>query len=279
MMLATGPLVYLTDGAPQSLDAFAQVASFASAVGVRPILARVQRSADETETPDPRFTAGLAKLAVNGVPPAVVSVPRRRLGAGLATQAELRGGILALLPKRHSGLGRMFFGNTYEQLLRETNMPLFVLPADGRVRTIRRVLFPADLSPRSAQAFSQTVELCATLGAKLDILHVYGNDRLLESEMDMERRRAAQSPRELLNIHREGITALVEQARAAGVDVAETSAEGRAHSQILGHAAHHPIDLIAMPTHGPRNAEDVLRGSTTVRVIQRANVPVLVFRA
>lgn len=279
MTVATGPLVYLTDGAPQSLGLFPQVAGFASAIGGRAMVARVQRSVDETETPDPRFAAALAKLAVNGAAPAVVAVPRRGLGTGIAAHAELRDGMLALHPKRHGGLSRMVFGNTYERLLRETHMPLFVLPADGRVRTVGRVLFPADLSPRSVEAFRKTLELCATLGARLDILHVYGNDRLLESEMDMERRHAAQSPRELLNIHREGITALLDQARAAGVHATETSAEGRAHVQILGHAAHHPIDLIVMATHGPRNAEDVVRGSTTIRVIHRATVPVLVFRA
>lgn len=279
MTLATGPLVYLTDGQPQSLAPFGQVAGFAAAIGLPAMLAHTRRSKDEPETPDAHFAAALAKLPLNGAAPTVVSVQRRRLGADLAAQTAIRGGVLALLPRRHGMLGRILFGNTHEQLLRETGMPLFVLPADGQVKTIRRVLFPADLSPRSVAAFAQTIELCATLGATLDILHVYGNDRLPESEMDMERRRAAQSPRELLNIHREGILALVEQARVAGVNATEISGEGRAHIQILAHTQHHPIDLIAMPTHGPRTAEDVLRGSTTIRVVQRAKVPVLVFRA
>ena len=111
----------------------------------------------------------------------------------------------------------------------------------------------------------------------MNILHVYGEDRLPPSVEERERRLAAKSPRELLNIHREGIIALVERARAAGVSVNEHMAEGRAHSQILAFSSKNPTDLIAMATYGPRTVEDILNGTTTSRVVQRAPVPVLVF--
>lgn len=279
MSLLAGPLVYLSDGAPASLAAFPQVASFASTIGSRAVLARVQRRVDPEAKPDQHFLAALNGLAVDGVAPVVIPVERRHLGKGLLAHSELRDGALALAPRRRAGLGRMLFGTSYERLLRDTRMPLLTLPADGIIGSIRRILFPADLSPRSLAAFDQTLVLCRELNAALDVLHVYGEDRLLPSEMDMERRNAAQSPGELFKIHKEGITALVERAKAAGVRVESKSAEGRAHTHILTYASKNPIDLIVMPTHGPRSTEDIMRGSTTVRVINQSPVPMLVYKA
>jgi nucleotide-binding universal stress UspA family protein len=47
----------------------------------------------------------------------------------------------------------------------------------------------------------------------------------------------------------------------------------------LTSAAANDIGLIAMASHGPRSVEDILLGSTTARVIQRAPVAVLAMRS
>lgn len=276
MALFSGPLAYLTDGAPSSLSAFPEVASFAQAIGSTVIVARIGRSPNGDDQPDSRFVAA---LAAHGGETLVVTVPRKRIGAELATLQELRGGALALLPHRRRGLARLLIGTTYERLMRETRLPLLALPNDGKIGTVRRVLFPADLAPRSLPVFDQTVALCRDLDADLVVLHAYGTDQLLPSEVDMERRMAAQNPLELFNVHKQQIAELVERATIAGVRATAATAEGRAHVQILAHTAANPIDLVVMATHGIRSAEDVLQGSTTVRVVQRAPVPVLVMRA
>lgn len=276
MALFSGPLAYLTDGAPSSLSAFPEVASFAQVIGSTVTVAQIQRSPNSNNQPDSWFAAELAALG-NEAP--IVAVPVKRIAATLAAMPELRGGALVLLPRRQGGAIRLLFGTTYERLMSETRLPLLVLPKDGKIGTVRRILFPADLAPRSLPVFDQTVALCRDLDADLVVLHVYGNDQLLPSEVDMERRLAAQNPVELFNVHKQQIAELVERSTAAGVRATAAHAEGRAHVKILAHTSSNPIDFIVMPTHGPRSAEDVLQGSTTVRVVQRAPVPVLAIRA
>ena len=278
MPLLTGPVVYLTDGAPASLAGFPPVVGFANALGSRTMLARIKRSDDEP-TIDARFDAALGALPLERTHLDVVAVPRQKLASGLLGLAEVRGGVVALMPQRRTAFGRMFFGLTHERLSRETALPLLALPRDGKIGPVRRVLFPADLAPRSLAAFDRVIELCHTFGAELDVVHVYGDDKLLPSEIDHARRLATKSPQELYNLHKQDIIDLVDRARAAGVQTRSKSYEGRAHRQILAHASQNPIDMIAMPTHGPRNAEDIMRGSTTIRVIHQSPLPVLVFRA
>ena len=276
--LLTGPVVYLTDGAPASLAGFPPVVDFAKSLGSHTLLARIKRNDDEP-TIDARFDAALGALPLERMRLDVVAVPRKELAAGLLGLAEVRGGVVALMPQRRTAFGRMLFGLIHERLSRETALPLLALPRDGKIGSVRRVLFPADLAPRSLAAFDRVIELCRALGAELDVVHVYGDDKLLPSEIDHARRLATKSPLELYNLHKQDIIALVERARAAGVQAHSKSYEGRAHRQILAHASQNPIDLIAMPTHGPRSADDILNGSTTIRVIHQSPLPVLVFRA
>lgn len=272
MTVFTGPLIYLTDGAPGSLELLPQVTTFAEAIGSHVILAQLQR--DDNAAPVVRG----AGTGTSDLPP-VVPISRRKLGAGLMAHAEVHGGALALQAQRRGGFGRFMFGSLHERLIRETPLSLLTLPADGKIGKVRNILFPADLAPRSLAAFDATLALCQRLDASLDLLHVYGDDQLPPSAEDIVRRRATTSLRELLNVHREGIVALVERARAANVRVREHAAEGRAHSAILAFSAKNPVDLIAMATYGPRTVDDILNGSTTSRVVQRSPVPVLVFRA
>jgi nucleotide-binding universal stress UspA family protein len=137
------------------------------------------------------------------------------------------------------------------------------------------VLFPADLAPRSEQLFDEAVALCARLGAELHLLHVFGPDRLLPSEVDAARRAAAQTPRELYDIDKEQLQSLADRAAAVGVAAVAGRAEGRAHQQILAYTRTSPIDLIIMATHGPRTTSDILFGTTTASVMRKATVPVL----
>jgi nucleotide-binding universal stress UspA family protein len=268
--------MYLTNGASDSIAAFPQVAGFASAIGSRTVLAHVHRQADKPPL-DPRIADVLAGVP-STTPPDVVQVPARNLSRNIMSMSELAGGALALLPTRRRSVGRVLLGNTYERLIRECPLPMLTLPRDGTIGHVQRILFPADLSPRSLPAFDQAIALCRELDAELHILHVFGDDRLLPTELDLERRQAAQSPMELYSMDKQNIQQLVERAMAQGVPTISRTAEGRAHHQILTYTSANPLDMIVMPTHGPRSFEDIIRGSTTIRVVQQAPVPVLVLR-
>jgi nucleotide-binding universal stress UspA family protein len=276
MAFVNRPLLLLTDGTTESLVALPGVAALAAALGVRVDL--LYLGDDATPTNQRAIASAIAALPSELHRPDVLPIPAQDRTAALNRLAQSTGGILALLPDRGRSVSRLLYRNTYEHLLRRWS-PLLALPATQRIGGVTRVLFPADLSPRSDAAFDETIALCQLTGAELRVLHVFGDDRLLPTEQDLARRAATRSPRELLRLDQERIGGLVERARRQGIRAASQTAEGRAHTHILGYASANAIDLIVMPSHGPRTIEDILRGSTTVRVIQDAAVPILVQRS
>ena len=267
MTLHEGPIHFLTEGDRDSLAALPGLRDLSGVLGCRLSIVHVLDGAG-----DSRLAAALAALP--GDAPGVLAVPVAELDAALA----LLTGILALRPTRHGPIMRLLAGTQHERLLHHGRLPLLALPG-GQLPPLRRVLFPADLAPRSEAPFDQVVALCRTLNAELHLLHVYGDDRLLPSEQDLARRAAAKSPRELMAIDQQRLQSLAERAKAQGLSPIVKTAEGRAHTQILAYAAANAIGLIAMASHGPRSIEDILLGSTTARVIQRSPATVLAIRA
>jgi len=69
-----------------------------------------------------------------------------------------------------------------------------------------------------------------------------------------------------------------DQAQERGVAVVTEVRQGEPYSTIVDYANSRDVDLIVMPTHGRRGLERFLLGSTTERVVRRADVPVLTIR-
>lgn len=273
MRLINGPLIYLADTTGASLDGLNLAAAFAEAIQQPTnILVRVRGE------PTDRVAASIRAVLTNETTP----VQEVNIKTLIQTLDELAidSGILALVPDRSGPFKRMFAGGVLlERLLHYGKRPILITPSKATVRPFQRVLFPADFSPRSEQFFDPLIRLCTKLNAELHLLHVFGGDHLQASEIDIERRSAATSPRELLKIDQETLGKLHDRATDAGIATLTKTAEGRAHSAILDYARDHNIDLIVMFSHGPRNTEDIFRGTTTIRVIERSPIPVLALHA
>lgn len=289
MALHHGPIVFLTDGTSDSLSALPPLLSLAGELDCRLNAVYVDPTAAPEQAPralpDGAITARIRAAAPASQPiAAFYSTSLEQLPAALRLAAEgsasdgLPSGFAVLRAAYRGRLGRLFSDNTHADLLRRGTLPLMVLPVSGTLDPLRRILFPADLSPRSDAALDAAIDLCRTLAAELHVLHVYGNDRLLPAERDQARRAAARSPLELLRIDQQRLAALVERARARNVRAVAHTAEGRAHTEIVKYSLANSINAIVMPSHGPRTLEDLFFGSTTLRVIQRASVPVLALR-
>lgn len=275
MALTDGPLLFPTDATDASLAGLATVASFATAASWRLTLVHPLRGA----RPASSIAGAIAQLPSHVERPDVVAVPGDQLAEALRGMTGVSGGVLALLAPRRRLASRMWVDTAQGHLLRDWRSPLLMLPAGGGARPIRRVLFPADLAPRSAAAFDEAIALCGVFGAELHVLHVFGSDQRLPAEMDLARRAQVRSPRELLDIDQALIHGLAEHAARQGVRASAVSLEGRAHTQILRYAADNQVDLVVMPTHGPRSVEDMVLGTTTERVVRGAPVPVMALRS
>lgn len=267
-------LTFLTNGDSTSLAGVPGLAQLAQALGARLAIVHLL-SQRQVAAADSRRIADALPAEAQA---AVLAVPADQLTATLAALEPAAGDLLALLPERPNSLVHALIGTRYERLLRSGSLPVLALPPNGQLPRIQRVLFAADFAARSEPALTQTIALCQALAAELHLLHVFGEDRLLPGEQDAARR-ATTTPGQLLRLDQATLQTMAGQASAAGVSVQIHTGEGREHAGILACAAANAIDLIVLASHGPRSSEDILLGSTTARVIQRAKVAVLAFPA
>lgn len=135
-----------------------------------------------------------------------------------------------------------------------------------------RILFPTDGSDGAAVAFDHVLDLAAHHDATVTIIHV----------VDTRRDCAPQILEEAVDAHEpEGeqfVQEAADQARERGVDTVTEVIQGNPYREIIDYAESHGLDIVVMPTHGRRGLERFLLGSTTERVVRRADVPVLTIR-
>ncbi len=277
MTLSDRSLLFTTAGDEHSLAALPHATALADTLNSSLSVVHVadkRRSGDSA----PRIAAALGRLFGAARPPVETIEPKALLPA-LLRHASQEGCLVALSPDRRRGLGRLLAGNNYERLLHAGGLPVVSLAEAQTPFHTRRVLFPLDLSPRSLPLLRETAALCMRLDAELHLLHVFGDDRLPDSERDMDRRLAARSPAELFRIDRDHISELGAATAAQGPQVVVQTAEGHAHREILAYATANDIGLIVMASHGPRSVADILRGTTTDRVILASPLPVLACRS
>jgi nucleotide-binding universal stress UspA family protein len=145
----------------------------------------------------------------------------------------------------------------------------------------KHILIPTDGSPVAAKAVKAGIALAKEHGAKVTGYHavepvpvrLYGEgmvaDRQMVAEFERRRREAA----------KKHIGTLARAALKAGVrfdPVVETSP--RPYDGIVATAKKRKCDLILMSSHGRRGFDRLVLGSVADKVIQRAGVPVLVYR-
>lgn len=135
----------------------------------------------------------------------------------------------------------------------------------------RRILVPVDFSKHSADALTVGVTLARLLGEEVcHALHVHFNSATVTyREYD-----AVRSDREQREF--EQFTGLLD---TGGIHVEPVFEEGADVARaILRVAGRMKADLIVMPTRGRSRSAAILLGSVTERVLQEAQVPVLVVK-
>ena len=145
----------------------------------------------------------------------------------------------------------------------------------------KHILIPTDGSPVSTRAVKAGIALAREYGAKVTGYHavepvptrLYGEGYLADRRMvaEFERRNQAAA--------RKHIAAIARAARKAGVQfepVLQTSP--RPHDGIVDTAKKRKCDLILMSSHGRSGFDRLLVGSVADKVIQRAGIPVLVYK-
>jgi nucleotide-binding universal stress UspA family protein len=308
MALTEGPLVFLTDGSARSLSVLPSVAALAREFRfdlravylyqtLRPkrplnrylredMETRVRKALPEDETLSDIIIAPVQqqraaiRAAANGIDTEHADqIDQAEADHSSHNHSAALTGILAMASDKRRGLFHSVAMGNCELFLRNGPLPILSAPPGMTAKPIRKILFPIDLSPRSDVWLGQTLDLCRKHDAELHLLHIYGYDPPPRSSEEQAQRLATQSPRELLQIDKTHIEQLYRQAADSGVSTVVQTSNGNAHTQIVGYVGAADVDLIVMASHGPRSSADIFLGSTTVRVIQNASVPVLALRS
>ncbi len=292
-MLSIQKILHATDFSHGSAWAGAYARAFARATGAElHVLYADVLHADAPGSADvPRGEAAAARLQTEmeharerarGLPDVPVrQVVRRNVSPGPAIldyAQEEDVDLIVMGTHGRRGIRRLVLGSVAEEVLRMANCPVMTVRAQGEALPtsaprIGPVIAPIDFSDSSKNALRYAVELARPFDAQLHLLHVveetlhpafYGLQvqSIYDVHPDIEERAERQ------------LTTLLDAVAGPSPDAVTKALPGRAPVEIVKYAHGQPGSLIVMGTHGLTGFDHFLMGSTTERVVRRAEVPV-----
>lgn len=180
------------------------------------------------------------------------------------------------------GVSRLVLGSVAEEVVREATCAVLTLRRpEGEVPDhldVDSILVPFDFSAHAENALAHAKEMAAAFGARIDLLHVV-EERLhpafygitVQSIYDVDPNIEQKSIDHMANVY----------AALGGADVRATyeARAGSAAREIVQYADEVGASLILMGTHGLTGLDHFLLGSTTERVLRRADAPVLALKS
>ena len=131
------------------------------------------------------------------------------------------------------------------------------------------ILFPTDGSDGAVGAVDHVLDIAATNDATVHILFVTDTTQMSATRMRGDIVDALEAEGE------DVVSETAARAEQRGVSTVTGVVQGEPYREIVEYADSRGIDLVVMPTHGRQGLERFILGSTTERVLRRANVPVL----
>ena len=145
----------------------------------------------------------------------------------------------------------------------------------------KHILMPTDGSDHSERAVERGIELAKLCGARVTGIHVMPDYRMLIASGDMESPGVDADIDEQARAQAARFLAFVQRtADAAGVPCDTLIAKGQQpYDAIVDTANERGCDLIVMTARHRKGLVSLIMGSEASRVLHRASIPVLTFRA
>jgi nucleotide-binding universal stress UspA family protein len=144
---------------------------------------------------------------------------------------------------------------------------------------VRSVVVPIDFSENSKKAVFFGAEIAKGQHAKLFLLHII-NQRLIDTMQELSLKGYSEdfleAIKNMLKSREADLMEFTPNEPMQGLNVEYTIRKGKPGEEILKFAKENKIDMIVMGTQGRTAFADVLVGSTTRTVVNRAKCPVLV---
>ena len=146
----------------------------------------------------------------------------------------------------------------------------------------KHVLLPTDGSKLSDRAVQRGIEFAKSLGARVTLVHVIPEFRMMADESfvlptsaDLKRRYEKEAKARAERM----LAKIAEKAGAAHVPCDAVTVTGDVpYEKIIETAKKCKCDLILMASHGRRGISGLLLGSETAKVLTHSKIPVLVVR-
>jgi nucleotide-binding universal stress UspA family protein len=195
--------------------------------------------------------------------------------------------LIALATHGRTGVTRLLLGSVAEKVVQGADHPLLLVrPSSAAAGTTvapvepyTKILVPLDGSALAEQALYAARSLADATGAALLLLTVLpsSDGSALVEEAAAIRRHDAQHA-DVVRSARTYLAGVAQQVEEARVPVQTRIVYGHPAEAILRLATQEHADVIAMATHGRGGLQSLWLGSVTLKVVQRAETPVLVVR-
>jgi len=142
---------------------------------------------------------------------------------------------------------------------------------------LRRILVPIDFSIHSKNALRYAVPLAERFGASVHLIYVV-EPTIYPADLGFGQVVLPGVEEELRVKGAEELKSLIETEIAGRVSASANVRTGKPHQEILREAEEKGVDLIVVATHGHTGVEQMLFGSTAMRIVRLAKCPVTTVR-
>jgi nucleotide-binding universal stress UspA family protein len=146
----------------------------------------------------------------------------------------------------------------------------------------KHILLPTDGSKLSDRAVQKGIQFAKSLGAKISVIHVVPEFKMIVEEGFVSPMTAELKTRyeKDSRAHAEEMVAKVKKKAAAAEVACDAVAvtSDYPYQMIIDTAKKKKCDLIMMASHGRRGLSSLLLGSETAKVLTHSTIPVLVVR-
>jgi nucleotide-binding universal stress UspA family protein len=164
-----------------------------------------------------------------------------------------------------SEIEEILIGSTASRLIRNSRIPIFVVPKPTEDVKIKRILSPIDLGESSLLELKYSIALARQLKAKLYLVHVaeFFNYRVPVLKRD-----------KLIEKINEKIAKIAEESNYKVENIIYET--GEPAKKIIEIAKENEIQLIVMATHQRKGIEKFFLGSISEKVLMYCNIPVII---
>jgi len=217
---------------------------------------------------------GVAAMAITSMGPAPEVI--------LAQASSGSVGYVAMSTHARDGLRRAVLGSVAEHVLRESPVPVYLLPAAAQGRAlsaIKSIAIPLDGSALSQAILEPAALLARQLGATITLIRVYEPpDGAVFDEHGSMVRSVDQEVDRIELLAAQYMGPLTRQLQRLGIEANtrwELGHEPADHIVRLADLAE--ADLIVMATHGRSGLDRLRHGSVTEKVLRHSHIPLLAF--